>query len=251
MFRAFLHSKLVLLYGSALLYSALLVSGAKESGQWHAGALKASVYWFIGTAAVLVGYAVIRPSSRDFLWRVLKPLVGITILVEFVVNVYTLPFVYELVLVAVVILFTGMEVVVRHDASADPRVRKFIEGVLVAVGLLYLGYFVGEALSDLDGFLTRENAEDFLVGPALTIALIPFLYVVAWLSLREQRLCGSVSARARTPAEVSAPNNPDHSTPLTHPRRSELPSSSSTSMKRGASGPGGLSKMMKMVMAGA
>jgi hypothetical protein len=59
--------------------------------------------------------------------------------------------------------------------------------VIAAVGLLYLAYVFIKALGNLDGFLTRENAEDFLVGPALTIALIPFLYVVAWLSLREQR----------------------------------------------------------------
>ena len=39
--------------------------------------------------------------------------------------------------------------------------------------------------TDLGGFLTRENAEDFLVGPALTLALVPLLYAVAWYSRRE------------------------------------------------------------------
>jgi hypothetical protein len=53
--------------------------------------------------------------------------------------------------------------------------------------VLYVGYFVIRALSDLDGFLTRENAEEFLVGPVLTLALIPLLLGTASLSRREQR----------------------------------------------------------------
>ena len=130
-----------------------------------------------------------RPSASepDFLRKVLTRVIGVTIVLEFVVNVYALPFVYELALVSVLIVFTGVEVVVRRDESTDPRVRRSIERVIVAVGLVYLAYFFIEALSDLGGFLARENAEDLLVGPALTIALIPFLYVVARLSLREQR----------------------------------------------------------------
>jgi hypothetical protein len=42
------------------------------------------------------------------------------------------------------------------------------------------------AISNFDGFLTRKNAEDFLVAPALTLALVPFLFGVAWVSRREQ-----------------------------------------------------------------
>jgi hypothetical protein len=34
--------------------------------------------------------------------------------------------------------------------------------------------------------LTRQHAEEFLVGPVLTITLLPFLYGAAWLSRREQ-----------------------------------------------------------------
>jgi hypothetical protein len=103
------------------------------------------------------------------------------------VNLYVLPFAVEFVLVFLAVLFVGLEVVVRRDPAADPRVRKFVDWVLVSIGLFCFAYFLIKALGNLDGFLTRKNAENFLVGPALTIALIPFLYGVAWLSQREQR----------------------------------------------------------------
>ena len=76
-------------------------------------------------------------------------------------------------LVFLAVLFVGLEVVVRRDQSADPGVRKLVDGALVSIGVFYLAYFVISVLRDLDGFLTRDNVEAFLAGPVLTVALIP------------------------------------------------------------------------------
>jgi len=187
--RAGLHPRLVVLFGSALVYSTLLVYAAKEAGLWHNSALKATVYWFIGTAVVLIADAVTgaSPRDRDFMRRVLKRVVGVTILIEIVVNLYSFSLAVELIGVGVAITFSMMQVVVEHDPSADRRVQKVIERGLVAVGLLYLGYFAVRGLGDLmDGGVSRERVEEFLVGPALTTALIPFLYAIAWWSRRER-----------------------------------------------------------------
>jgi hypothetical protein len=187
--RSLLHPKPLLLFGSALAYSAAVVSAAHELGLWHPTALKATIYWFVGTAIVLAGEAVTDGASNDraFLRRVLRRVLTLTVVIEFVVNVYALPFALELVGVFVVLAFTGMQVVAQHDDSTPPLVRKFIDGVLIAVGMVYLGYFLVRVFGDLDAFLTRENAEDFLVAPALTLALTPFLLGAAWLSRRERR----------------------------------------------------------------
>jgi hypothetical protein len=50
------------LFGSALVSSTLLVYAAKEARLWHTTALKATVYWFVGTAVVLIADAVTRAS---------------------------------------------------------------------------------------------------------------------------------------------------------------------------------------------
>ena len=186
--RAFLQPKLLLLFGSTALYCALIVVAGMEFGLWHTSSIKPTIYWFFGTAIVLAGYAVTRsPSDPRFLRGVFKPVLAVTILTDFIVNLYLLPFGYELVLVFVVLVFTVAEVWVRRAPSTDPRVRKFVDRVLITIGVFYFSYFVISALRDLDGFLTRENAEAFLVGPVLTIALIPFLYAWAWISRWDQR----------------------------------------------------------------
>jgi hypothetical protein len=118
---------------------------------------------------------------------VLRRVVAATVVIEFVVNLYVLPFAAEAIVLLIALLSFAMRAALRTNPSTDdPLTRMFIEGLLVAVGLFYLAYFFIRVFTDLDEFLTRKNAENFLVAPVLTVALIPFLYLVAWLSRREQ-----------------------------------------------------------------
>lgn len=125
-------------------------------------------------------------DTRGYLRKVLGRVLAITILIEFVVGVYALPLAVEVVCVGVLFLFSGMQVLAQYDSSTTPATRKFIDGVLITVGVLYLSYFAIRVVTDMDGFFTRRNAEDFLVPPALTLALVPFLLGAAWISRREQ-----------------------------------------------------------------
>jgi hypothetical protein len=187
-FHAALQWKLVLLYGTAGAYCAAVVYGAQTVGLWHTTAVKATAYWFAGTAVVLIGEAVsgTSPSDPVFRRRVLRRVAAWTLLVEFAVNLYALPFLVEAVVLFIAISFIGMQAAIERGLiPAEPLVRKFIAIVIGTVGTFYFVYFLVRVFADLGGFSTRENAEDFLVGPLLTVALIPFLYAVAWYSRRE------------------------------------------------------------------
>jgi hypothetical protein len=95
--RAALHWKLVALYGTAAAYCAVLVYAAQQIDLWHTTTFKATIYWFIGTAVVLVGEAVSDTSGRDstFRRRVLRRVAAWAIVIEFAVNLYALPFLVE------------------------------------------------------------------------------------------------------------------------------------------------------------
>jgi hypothetical protein len=184
--RAVADPKLMLLFGSAAIYGAILVLAASEASLWHTTATKETVYWFFGGGVVLVGKAVVAATSDPgFLKKLLKQALRVTIVVEFLVNLYVFPLAVELLLVPFVFLFVMLEVVAASD-PAYKQVHALVNSVLVAIGLGLLAYVAFSALTDLGGFLTRENVEKFLVAPALTVAFIPFLYCVGWLSWREQ-----------------------------------------------------------------
>jgi hypothetical protein len=183
--RALCSSKLLLLFGSAALYSAALVFLGKELGLWHTTATKATVYWFFGTGVILVGRATqVCPDDSAFLRKLLRGALKLTILVEFLVNLYVFPVAIELLLVPLILLLIGMQVVAEYEADVAP-IRKVINGMLGTIGVGLMLYVAVRALGDLGVFWTRENAEDFLVAPVLTLALVPFLCLVAWVSKRD------------------------------------------------------------------
>jgi hypothetical protein len=180
-------SKLTILFGSAALYSAAVVLLAKKLGLWHTTALKETIYWFVGIGVVLVGDATQATPNPDYAKKVVRRLLKVTLVIEFVVNLYVFPLAVEIVLVFLVLAFAGMQALAEHKpSSTDQTTRKVIDGVLIGIGVFLFASFAVRALSDLDAFLTRETAERFLVVPALTLAFIPFLYLVAWFSPWEQ-----------------------------------------------------------------
>lgn len=195
--RAVLEPKLVTLFGAALVYSLMVVSGASRVGLWDTGALKVTIYWYVGTAVVLAGRAVSQGnrSSGELLRGILRRVFVITALIEFAVNVYALPLAVELVGVGVVLLFTGMQAEAEYEHPSTAPVRKVINGVLIAVGLLYIANFAIQFLSDPASLTTWENAEELYVPPTLTLGLVPFLLGAAWYARREQE---RLQARFRT-----------------------------------------------------
>jgi len=186
--RAALHPRIVLLFGAAALYSAGIIYAASTATLWHSGALKETIYWFVGTATVLIGGAVTQTAPVDsrMVRRVLRRVFAITVLIEFIANVYTLPLGYELIFVPLTFLLVATRSIGSTARGGDERIRHLFDVLLTIIGSVYLVYFIVRAVGDLDAFLTRDNAEEFLVGPVLTITLLPFLYCVAWLSRREQ-----------------------------------------------------------------
>lgn len=202
--RAFFAPKLVLLFGSAALYSASIVLAGDRIGLWHTTALKETIYWFVGCGVVLVGGAVDATPSWDYFREILRKGVSITIIIAFVANFYVLALGYEIVLVFLVLAFTVGRAAATYTAGTQPTVSKTSDGALTGIGLFLLVTFALRVIFDPGGLVTRETAERFFVVPVLTIAVAPYLVAVAWYCRREvatvRRRLESDRGRARTEA---------------------------------------------------
>jgi len=179
--------KLLILFGSEALYVAFVLYWARRWGLWHSSSRKETIYWFIAAGVVLAGNSTHATNDPRFVRNVASKVLGVSflaILVEFLVNYYTFRFLIEVILVFVVLALGGMIAVARAPEHA--QIRKYLDRVLVAIGALLLFVTVIEAVVGLDQLLTRENAEELLVGPVLTLMLIPFLYGWGLISGYEQ-----------------------------------------------------------------
>jgi hypothetical protein len=90
--RAFCTPKLVLLFGSAALYSVGVVLLASRLGLWHRTAFRETIYWFVGTGLILVGSATSAAPDERLLRTILRGAVAFTIIIEFAVSFYAFPF---------------------------------------------------------------------------------------------------------------------------------------------------------------
>jgi uncharacterized membrane protein HdeD (DUF308 family) len=174
--RSMFAAKLSLVWAVAAAYAATLVLAADEADLWDGTAIKATVYWFVGTAAVLTGNALtVRSFDRKYARRLLRKAVRFTIIVEFLLNLYVMPLAAELVFVPLIGLFVLMQVVAEHDPKLT-NVKTFLDRTLMLVGFGLMTWVIVRVATDLHGLLTRENAERLLLPPAFTLAFVPALY---------------------------------------------------------------------------
>ena len=183
--RAFFVPKLLVVFGAAALYAAGLVLLAERVGFWHTTALKETVYWFAGSAVVLIGGAVEATPGWAYVKEVLRKAVGLTIVVAFVVNFYVLSLGYELMLVFLVLVLTLGRAFASGSSIAPSTSSRTMNRALTGIGVLLLTTFVLRAIFEPGELFTRDTVERFLVVPVLTVGLIPYLLGVAWYCRRE------------------------------------------------------------------
>jgi hypothetical protein len=169
--------KLLLPFVLLASYCAGVVIAAQALGLWHTTAIKETVYWFLGTGVLLVGRAIESANNPNWARKMLRPALRLTLIVEFLVNLYVFPFGVEMVLVPFVVLVVLVEAIAALDQTHAPA-QRFSSGVITTIGFGLLAYVLVSVFGDLRGFFTRENAEDFLLAPALTLVSLPILFVV-------------------------------------------------------------------------
>ncbi|MBA3432185.1 MAG: hypothetical protein H0U16_11995 [Actinobacteria bacterium] len=182
--RSFLSPKLLFgIWIPAAVYVLALLFVAERGGAWHTSSSKETGYWFAGTALVLAGGATQANDAAKF-WKLVRSVLKVTIVVEFLVNLYVFPLAFELVLIPLIVVFAGMQAVAEVDPKLE-SVRKLIGFILSILGFVLAARAAASALQDLDGLFTWEHLEQFLVPFALTAVFVPFLFYVALRSTYE------------------------------------------------------------------
>jgi hypothetical protein len=158
-------------------YVAVIVTLLAWPGLWTTDSAAATAFWFAGPAMVMflkANDALTNPHYlRDLVRRVLWFLLG----VEFVVNFFPFPLWAEILLVPglTTIALLG---VVPSDTKGAAGARKFSELVLGGFVVFLVMRFLVRVATDFDAFASSETLARFWVPPALTLAVLPFFYLL-------------------------------------------------------------------------
>jgi hypothetical protein len=168
----------------ATIYVAVVVYLAAGRGLWHATSLRETLYWFAGTAFVLAGSATQASDPLKF-WSLFGRVLKVTILIEFLVNLYVFPLPVELIFIPLGVLLAGTQAVSEGNVTLASA-HKVVSFLLTALGLATVVYALSSAVRDFHGLVTWVHFEQFVMPLALTAAFAPFLYYVALWSTYEQ-----------------------------------------------------------------
>lgn len=183
--RIALEPKLATLFLAAGAYTAGVVAASAWRGAWHSSSLKETIYWFCGATVVLLVRAPDASREPVRLRAVARSALSLTIIVEFLLNLYVFPLAIELVIIPLVTLIVMMNTVAESQAELAAA-RRFFTGLMVTIGLVLAAVAVARAIGSPEPLLTRVNIEALLVPPALTLTFLPFLYLFMLVSCYEQ-----------------------------------------------------------------
>lgn len=184
--RAFIHPKILVCLSLMTAYIAIILAILALIGVWHIGLTKATILWlcFSGFALVLAFANSNRDDNDNVFRKIFFDNFKAVILVEFLINTYTLSLVGELVVVLFVTFVILLDTFARTDDQYAQVAR--ITGVLLVVtGFSFFAYAVSEAIGDYRTLRSLETLRSISLPPLLSITLAPFIYAVVLVSTYE------------------------------------------------------------------
>jgi hypothetical protein len=163
---------------AVLTYVAIIVLAARGLGIWQWWMLKDTIWWFFGTALVVL-FNINKSTEEEHYFRsIVFAALKFSVVLGFILNLYAFNLVIEILLVPVLALL-AMLVVVAGTSKKYAEVKKLLDGVTALIGFTLAAYVLSRALADFHGFATLRTLEDFLLPLALTITVVPIVYAIA------------------------------------------------------------------------
>ncbi|MEX0616632.1 MAG: hypothetical protein WD231_02330 [Candidatus Woykebacteria bacterium] len=169
---------------AAIFYSMLIVFFLHKLDIWGTFLIRDTVYWFLGTAFVLLLNSNEATRGAGFFRKILRDNLKVIIVIEFIVNLYTLNFFIELFLVPALFFVVAMNALAQTKAEYA-KVKKVLDYLLSGVGVFFILFAFINIVGNYQGFISSENLKTLVMPPILTTAFIPFLYFFALLMAYE------------------------------------------------------------------
>ena len=163
---------------SALVYAVYLL------GFWSPGILKTAVAWFFGVGIALLIKINSAQDDVHFFRNVVVSNLRFIVVFEFIVNLYSFPFIVEFLLVPVMLWVVVVKAFSEHD-NKYKSVDKIFGFIISSVGAVVLCFSLYSLFLDFRSFATPKNLLAFAWPLVFTLFHVPFIYMVALVAKYE------------------------------------------------------------------
>lgn len=173
-----LRNKIVLkifsLVGAYLLLIILLL---KNLEVWQASNLKDVLFWLFTVGLILI-FKINNAKSNAYFKGIILSAIKWTIILEFIVNLYSFSLLAEIILLPVLVFLILIQAVTEMEEK-HKIVSKFLQNVMVIVGLSIFCYSLYKTVINFKSILTFHNLILLLLPSTITILFVPFVYFLA------------------------------------------------------------------------
>lgn len=162
-------------------YVGLEVYTCQQFNLWNISLLKDTLYWLLLSGFALLMNCIGNKEPGKFFKETIFQCIGITAVLEFLLNVHTLPLLGEIILLPVLCFLLVGTTMSQYDPKYA-MIGNLFSGVLSVLGLLLLIYVIRSLYLYHADLMTRDTLNSFLLPILLTLLFLPFLYTAKLIS---------------------------------------------------------------------
>lgn len=174
--KMFTHPKIAIPILLMAAYVGFEVFLCQQFNLWNISLLKDTLYWFLLSGLALLMNLITNKEPGKFFKETIFQCIGITAVLEFILNVHTLPLLGEIILLPV-LCFLGAGITMSQYEPKYAMIGKLFSGVLSVLGLLLLIYVIRSLYLYHADLMTRSTLNSFFLPILLTLLVLPFLYM--------------------------------------------------------------------------
>ncbi len=162
----------------ALLYSTGIVYLLEISDFWNGSMLKDTIFWFVGSAFIILMDVTKADGENDFFKNILLDNLKLVLVLEFVVNFHDFSLTFELILVPILVFLAILQAVAGID-DKHKIVKSILDWLLAIIGITFSIFSIRDIVNEFSDFARFSTLKSFLLPMILSIAFIPFTYLLA------------------------------------------------------------------------
>lgn len=166
---------LVIVFSVVAVYTTVAAFALSHGLPWSSEATKTVVFWYFATAIAALSHT--EAVDGGFFRRLLVKNITVAAIIEFVVNLYTLPLPVELITTPVVAVI-GVLIGISGTKSEFARVGKLLTGCAGIIGITYFMVSLFFTAFHFHETLNPEKISVFVIPFILTLVFLPLLYLV-------------------------------------------------------------------------
>lgn len=155
----------------------------KHLDVWQNSNLKDVLFWLFTVGLILV-FKINDAKSNAYFKGIFLSAIKWTIVLEFVVNLYSFSLFSEIIILPVLVFLAMTQAVAEMDEK-HKVVSKFLQNIIAIAGLSIFSYSLYKTVINFDAVLNFQNLVSFLLPSTITILFIPFVYFLALYSTYE------------------------------------------------------------------